>query len=302
VVALVYTHTAYYATTLLKMYGREAEIGLARFSAYRQAQKWALLSSSRLVLGTASVWTWMMTQSRLLRYGMILLCSIVLVVLGGMWLLGGKGAPVVPPTTATPTLAPIAKATATPIPVRSSTSSVAMMHDTDTRTGIENVDHVIDLVLEGDVDRLRDVLAFTTVGCTYEDGLGRPPKCREEESEGTEVEVLPFLGPEGHFLRRDEAHEWSGIEVLGLYAVYRVSDDAYSTEHYPAGQVAVIFVGAREEQSVVLQVDNGRVVRIDYVFGDSPESKLEREAEEAILPPHLRRQTKPLGICDRFAA
>jgi len=40
-----------------------------------------------LVLGTASVWTWMMTQSRLLRYGVILLCLIVLVVLGGMWLL-----------------------------------------------------------------------------------------------------------------------------------------------------------------------------------------------------------------------
>jgi len=238
-----------------------------------------------LVLATASVWTWMMTQSRLLRYGAILLCLIVLVVLGGMWLLGGARVPVVPPTTPTPTLAPIVEATTTPIPVPSSTPSVAMIHDTDTRTGIESIDHVIDVVLEGDVDRLRDVLAFTAVGCTHEDGLGGPPKCREEESEGTEVEVLPFLGPEGHFLRRDEAHEWSGIEIVGLYAVYRVSEDAYSTDYYPAGQVGIIFVGAREQQSVVLQVDNGRVVRIDYVFGDSPESKLEREAEEVILPP-----------------
>jgi hypothetical protein len=56
-----------------------------------------------LVLGTASVWTWMMTQSRLLRYGVILLCLIVLVVLGGMWLLRAKGVPVVPPTTPTST-------------------------------------------------------------------------------------------------------------------------------------------------------------------------------------------------------
>jgi hypothetical protein len=55
-----------------------------------------------LVLVTASVWTWMMTPSRLLRYGVILLCLVVLVVLGGMWLLGGSEAPVVPPTTPTP--------------------------------------------------------------------------------------------------------------------------------------------------------------------------------------------------------
>ena len=188
--------------------------------------------------------------------------------------------------TAAPTLTPTAEATATPLPVPSSTpSSVAVVHDAETRTGIENIDHIIDVVLEGDVDRVQDVLIFKTVGCTHEDGLGGPPKCREGESEGTEVEVLPFLGPEGHFLRRDEVHQWPGIEVTGLYGVYRVSENAYSEEYYPAGQFGIIFVGAREGYSVVLQVDNGGVVRIDYVFGDSPGMKLEREAEEIVLPP-----------------
>lgn len=57
-----------------------------------------------LVLGTVSVWTWMVAQSRLLRYGVVLLCLIVLVVLGGVWLLRGVGVPVTPPMTPTPTM------------------------------------------------------------------------------------------------------------------------------------------------------------------------------------------------------
>jgi hypothetical protein len=55
-----------------------------------------------LVLTTASVWTWMVSQSRILRYGVILLSLVILVVLGGVWFLGGTGAPVVPQTTPTP--------------------------------------------------------------------------------------------------------------------------------------------------------------------------------------------------------
>jgi hypothetical protein len=57
-----------------------------------------------LVLGTASVWTWRVTRSRLLRYGVILLCLVVLVVLAGVWLFGGLGVPMTPPMTPTPTM------------------------------------------------------------------------------------------------------------------------------------------------------------------------------------------------------
>lgn len=37
-----------------------------------------------------------------LRYGVILLCLTVLVVLGGVWLMGGDKAPVAPPAMPTP--------------------------------------------------------------------------------------------------------------------------------------------------------------------------------------------------------
>ncbi len=187
----------------------------------------------------------------------------------------------------TPTLKPTAAATVTQLPIPSQTPSppAPMVHDPETRTGIGDVDRIIDVVLGGSADRIREVLVFTATGCTHADGLGGPPKCREGESEGALVEVLPFLGPEGHFLRRDELDEWPGIEVAGLYAVYRVSKDAYSNENYPAGQFAIVFIDARGLPGVALQVDRGGIVRIDHLFGDSLETVLERDAEEVILPP-----------------
>jgi len=55
-----------------------------------------------LVLVTAGVGVWLMTRSRLWRYGVILLCVVIFVVLAGMGLLRGRAVPVVPPTTPTP--------------------------------------------------------------------------------------------------------------------------------------------------------------------------------------------------------
>jgi hypothetical protein len=160
-----------------------------------------------------------------------------------------------------------------------------MVHDPRTRTGIEDVDHIIDVVLGASVNTMQDVLVFTVTGCTHAEGLGGPPKCREGESEGTLVEVLPILGAEGYFLRRDEIDQWRGIEVAGLYAAYSVSEFAYSEEGYPVGQFAVIFIHVSGDTSVALQIDGGGIVRIDYVLGDSPNTKLWSEADEVILPP-----------------
>jgi multisubunit Na+/H+ antiporter MnhC subunit len=60
---------------------------------------WVLLV---LVLVTASVWVWMRTKSQWLRYGVVLLCLVVLAVLVGIGLSRGTTVPVVPPTTPTP--------------------------------------------------------------------------------------------------------------------------------------------------------------------------------------------------------
>jgi hypothetical protein len=171
------------------------------------------------------------------------------------------------------------------MPTTTATGTPALFHDPRTRTGIEEIDRIIDIIILGNLDRLREAIAFTETSCTHMDGLGGPPKCREGEEEGTPVEVLPFLGPEGNFLRKDEVQDWPGIEVNGLYAVYRVSEEVYSDENYPAGEYGIAFVAGDDYvYGVVLQVSDGAIVRVDYVYGEPLEMKLGGEAEEIILP------------------
>lgn len=154
-----------------------------------------------------------------------------------------------------------------------------------TRTGIPDVDAVLAAVESGDPQGLRDLIRLTTVACTKADGLGGPPKCQDGEVEGTPVVVLPFLGSEGHFLRAAEAANFPGVSVKGLYAVYRVSDSAYSEEAYPVGEYAVMFVGDENQPGIVIQVRGG-IVRIDYLFSPtSLDETIQRDASELILAP-----------------
>jgi hypothetical protein len=164
-----------------------------------------------------------------------------------------------------------------------------MYHPLTTRTGIQAIDRILDA--SGDVHTLRSFLQFNSVRCTKLDGLGGPPKCRQDEAEGTLVNVLPFLGPEGNFLRREEVENWQGFEAAGLFAIYEVSSDAFSDENYPAGQQAILFVGKGTEPAISLHINNGGIVRVDYLFDNSSKSLtaiLQREAASLILAPVVR--------------
>jgi hypothetical protein len=155
-----------------------------------------------------------------------------------------------------------------------------------TRTGIEEIDRILDA--SGDVQKLRSLIQFTSTKCTKRDGLGGPPKCLPNEGEGTPVEVLPFLGPEGYFFRRNEIEKWQ--ICFRLIAIYENSR-SYSDENYPAGQYAILFVGRENQPAISLRVRNGRIVRVDSLFDNSPESLdgiLQREAAKLILAPVTR--------------
>jgi hypothetical protein len=164
-------------------------------------------------------------------------------------------------------------------------------HPLETRVGIREVDQVIEAVASGKPQLLHSLVKFTTAKCTLLDGLGGPPKCRAGETEGTPVKVLPFLSSEGSFLRKDEIENWPGIEASGLYAVYRVSADVRSEECYPAGEIAIMFSGPKNEPASSLRLSAGRIVRVDQIFDPSPvslEAILQREASELILAPVSR--------------
>lgn len=157
-----------------------------------------------------------------------------------------------------------------------------------TQTSIAEIDSVLSAVASGDDRELRSVIQFTDAKCTRAEGLGGPPKCRVGESEGTTVEVLPFLGSEGSFLHKEEIENWQGIDVTGLYAIYEVSSDVLVEEYYPVGKYAIMFIGKEGQTPVVLRIGDGRVVRVDYLFDSSPDAlqaTLEREAAKVILPP-----------------
>lgn len=145
-------------------------------------------------------------------------------------------------------------------------------------TGILDIDTVIDIVLSGNLDAMRSLLQFSKLACTHIEGLGGPPKCKVDEDEGTKVEAFPFLGPEGHHMRRSELDGWDGLLATGVYAVYRVSPQAYSNVNYPAGEHAIVFLTQQEERLVTVQVITGKIVRIDNNFGNPPVIDFERNA------------------------
>ena len=156
-------------------------------------------------------------------------------------------------------------------------------HSLDTPTTIEEIDIILAAVNSKDKQKLTNLFSYTTIACKTVNALGGPPPCREGEAEGTLVEVLPILGPEGTYLWKDEVSKWPGLNVVGLYAVYQVSDTVFSEENFPKGNYGMILVGEANDLNVVLHITDARIVRMDYPT--SLDEILERDAEQVILAP-----------------
>jgi hypothetical protein len=184
--------------------------------------------------------------------------------------------------------APVTPAMQGSAPTAEPADSERGYHPLTTRTGIQEIDTIIAAVATGDVSTLRPLIQFTAAKCTTREGLGGPPKCREGEAEGTLVEVLPFIGPEGGFLRKQEIADWQGVNASGLYAVYQVSAAVSSEQYYPVGEQAVLLAGKENAPSTALRISKGKIVRVDTIFDTSPEGLqaiLQREASTVLLAP-----------------
>jgi len=108
------------------------------------------------------------------------------------------------------------------------------------------------------------------------------------------VNVVPFRGSEGHHQRRDEYKSWTGPDVLGLLAIYRVSSAAYSDEFYPAGEYALVFLDRSGSAYITLQVRDGEIVRFDFGDAESLQNDLVQNSAELILP--LARNPIPTQV------
>lgn len=184
---------------------------------------------------------------------------VILLVLGAGC---GVTTPADPPTpTATVFLTP------TMFPGTLSPTPNFPVHPPDTWTGIPEIDLVVGVYLSDNLSSQKKLFNYRFTPCTHEDGLGGPPKCRPEESEGKPVEVISFYGPEGHHMRMDEADDWTGINAVGLYAVFTPSENIFVSEDYPIGIYAIAFVLAGDQGFSILHVEDGRVVRFDWILG-----------------------------------
>ena len=175
-----------------------------------------------------------------------------------------------------------------PQPTQASASPAVKYYPLDTMTQIKEIDLILAAVASGDAQAVRNLFDFTTTACKTVNAFGGPPACREGEAEGTPVEVLPFLGPEGSYLRKDEAGNFPGLNVIGVYAIYQVSETAYSEENFPKGDYGIMLNALENLPGVVLQIKDGLIVRIDYIFDPaSMAATLQRDAANFVLPPKL---------------
>lgn len=134
------------------------------------------------------------------------------------------------------------------------------------------------------------LLQFVQVPCANVDGLGGPPPCPEGVAEGTALEVFPTLASEGSLVTLEEITNMfiNNLQVKSLYAVYSVEPNPNAEPYYQPGEYAMLFERYINDMPipVVLQVTDGKIVRIDYHIGITPEEMLKQiPVEQVIIAP-----------------
>jgi len=173
--------------------------------------------------------------------------------------------------------------TFTPTP----SASIDIEYPPDMRTGIDEIDNVIDAILGKDIYARLDLVRLTTMACTTADGLGGPPKCEPGEAEGTIVDAFPVSSGEGTYIRLEGIKEVFNFTTRGLFAVYRVPEGTQETDYWPAGAYGIVFTSedGGYPHVITVFVEDGQIVRLAFVPGWPPFEQVWAKSDEFILPP-----------------
>lgn len=165
----------------------------------------------------------------------------------------------------------------------------------DTRSGIEEIDLIIDAIMSQDIDAKIELVYFSPSACTTMNGLGGPPKCKPTEQDGTIVEAFPVAYSEGVQIRPEQIRDVFDFTVRGLFAVYRVPDDVYEKEYWPAGEYAIVFTSEDGGHShiITLHVINGEIVRLEFDMFWPPFDQIWDQRDTFILPPSTLKDPTP---------
>ncbi len=165
-------------------------------------------------------------------------------------------------------------------------------------TGVAEVDAVINIVLSGDVENLKQLLSYTRVPCkTDPEAASTSPTCHPGETEGTPVDSLPVdYHGSGPLVRADEI-DWTLQTLMKpeneVYAVFGVWTTGHPSmggtwRDVPPDEYVVVFSQEVAGHGVFgrsIAVAAGRVVSIDLGGGSTPSAKIAGVWQGAFVVP-----------------
>jgi hypothetical protein len=184
---------------------------------------------------------------------------------------GSRGAGTASPSAvaASPTTAPATATSPAPASTATPPSTPAPTPEpaADRRTGVPDLDRIIDAVDQKDVATLEQLVDYQVVGCTTELGAGGPPKCPNGVADGTMLRVFPVVSCEGGWT--EDASETLAFFVdaaRGLYAAARNPGIPDVGPDWPASDTLLVFhlqqpYGAAAGR---IHVSAGRIVAVWY--------------------------------------
>lgn len=177
-------------------------------------------------------------------------------------------------STASPT--PTATVVVTATPTATSTSGE------DRGTGDAALDAIVRAVEERDVATLAALIEYQTLGCTFTQGMGGPPKCEPGQDEGDPVRVFPFSACEGGWTPTGTttlgrfAHE-----VDGLWAALAVEEHP-GTDGWPVPDTLLVFHSVQDGDGMdlarYLEVTDGRITHSGMVCAGTLQDLLDSPA------------------------
>jgi hypothetical protein len=163
----------------------------------------------------------------------------------------------------------------------------------DRTTGVPELDAVIEAVESHDSAALRELIEFQTFTCTTALGEGGPPKCRDNEANGTEVAVFEAYGCSVQWNHEDTIDaqlDAATAITASRYAAFFPPDD------YLLGSdgVVLLFEGPDPRvspsgfnQGMAVRVEGGRVTALWLACGagDGADTMLPDGQADFLLEP-----------------
>ena len=171
--------------------------------------------------------------------------------------------------------------------------------EADKRSGIPEVDVVIDAVTGGDADAVRGLIRYSVMGCTSERQVpGSPPACIDDEEalQGVMVVRVSMCG----FEHARAGHDgWVYERLTGgeprLYALLKPS--GLDQRFWPEAQYVVLFVSDLSQFWSSVVVQDGTIMAVHLGCGESPANQLARaDADDVLLAPPQWELSRVTGL------